>query len=183
MKKRTAVVLFTAVIFLFAAGCGEQKIRLKLPAPESVENIPSFVIQGFTLVSTENAVVDWELKARGAQIFEMKKMAYAQDVEMTILEGKNRATKVFSDRAVINLVNNFTELTGNVKVRAENGMVLLTKKLFWDDAGGRIFTEEEVVVIKGKDRLRGKGMESDIHMENVRLKEEVRLDAKDIGNE
>jgi len=177
-----SIVLIIVSLLVFS-GCGNDAPKLKLPVGDKVEDIPNLVMEGFDMSSTENGVKQWELYAEGAQIFDMKKKAYAQVVTMKGYEGRGVVTVMTSERAIIDTDTNFIEATGNVRVKSSNGTLLLTSKLFWDDQKKRMHSDRKVTVIKGKNILKGTGFESDMHMRDLQLKEKVEFKARGITNE
>ena len=175
------MIVMTAAMGLLAS-CGDSKPRPKLPVGDKIEDTPNYVMQGFKMRSTDKGGVNWELEAKGAQVFEMKKKAYAQDFTMHTFE-KNGATSVLTgDRAVINTDTNFLEATGHVRLKSDNGMLLITEKLFWDDVKKLAYGDAPVTMIKGSTVLKGVGFESDMYMRDLRIHSRVKLKARDIGN-
>jgi LPS export ABC transporter protein LptC len=75
---------------------------------------------------------------------------------------------------------NNLEISDDVVYKAVNGMILKTRKLYWDNALKRMHTDDEVIIIKGSSILKGIGLESDASMKNMVIKKQVRLTAKDI---
>jgi LPS export ABC transporter protein LptC len=178
MKKITIALL---VLGLILSSCTPDKPKPKLPVGDKVEDIPNFVMEGFKLRSTEQGDVQWELEAKAAQIFERKKKAYAQDFTMRSFEKGGQTSVLTGDRAVIDTDTNFLEATGNVHLKANNGMVLITDKFFWDDGKKLAYGDAAVTVIKGNTTLRGIGFESDMNMRNLQIKKRVRLKTGELG--
>jgi LPS export ABC transporter protein LptC len=180
--KRTVAIILTIAVSLVLAACGDNKPKPRLPVGDKIEDTPNYVMQGFKLRNTDKGGVEWELEAKGAQVFEMKKKAYAQEFTMHTFE-KNGSTSVLTgDRAVINTDTNFLEATGNVRLKSDNGMLLITEKLFWDDVKKLAYGDAAVTVIKGGSVLKGVGFESDMYMRDLRIHSRVKLKAKDIGD-
>ena len=88
--RKVLIIALTVVLAVTLASCGEKKIKPKLPVGDKIEDIPNFVMEGFVLTSTEKGTRQWEMHAKGAQIFERKKKAYAQDVNMKSFEKKGK---------------------------------------------------------------------------------------------
>ncbi|HDT15607.1 MAG TPA: LPS export ABC transporter periplasmic protein LptC [Firmicutes bacterium] len=179
MKKRmlAAVFLLAAV---FVSCSGREESRLKLPMNDETENIPSYVIEGFVLKSMEKGRTTWTVNARAAQVFEVKKRAYAQNVEMEMKDDGDATIFLKGDKAVIYTETGFMEMTGNVYGISDDGTVLKTEKLYWDDAEGRIFSDEKVTIIKNDTKLEGVGFESDPGMRNFEINKDVELIAEKI---
>lgn len=182
MKKILIVSLI--LIFCFFSGCQkERKIKPRLPVGEKIEDIPNFIIEGFKLKSTEEGKVKMEVVSKAAQIFEMKKKAYAQYVTVKFYEEEGKISVLYGDRAEINTETNAIQINDNVVLNASNGIVLKTDKLFWDDREKKIYSDAEVEIIKDKNRIKGTGFESDPGLKNIKLKNKVELRAKDLENE
>jgi LPS export ABC transporter protein LptC len=183
LSKARLLTVIIAVSLVFLPACTPEKPKPKLPVGDKVEDIPNFVMEGFKLRSTEQGDVQWELEAKAAQIFERKKKAYAQDFIMRSFEKGSQSSTLTGDRAVIDTETNFLEATGNVHLKANNGMLLITDKFFWDDRKKLAYGDAAVTVIKGNTVLKGIGFESDMDMRNLQIKNRVRLKAEDLGDE
>ena len=178
ITKALLPALIAAVLF---AGCGrEKKIKPSLPVGDSVESVPNFVMENFTLKSAQKGEVKWEVNAKGAQVFEMKKKAYAQGFVMNYMDANHSKTVLYGDRAVIDTDTNFMEITGNVKAISGDGAVVQTNRLF-GMTGEKMYTEEEVTVTRDGTVLKGIGLETDAGFKNLEIKRRVTLRAVDVG--
>jgi LPS export ABC transporter protein LptC len=177
--KKIFALLLPALIIFSVSGCGKStKIQPKLPVSGSIEDIPNFVMEGFKMKSTDKGKVKWEITARAAQIFELKKKAYAQSVIMVHHDETDKKTILYGDRAEINTDTNFMVITGNVKAVSSEGAIIQTQKLFWDDKLKKMYTDDEVTITRQGSVLRGIGFESDAGFKNVEIKRRVRLKAE-----
>ncbi len=182
MKKFLIIILI--LLLCFFGGCQkEKKIKPKLPIGENIEDIPNFIIEGFKLKSTENGKLKVEIISKAAQIFEMKKKAFAQFVTVKFFEDDGKISVLYGDRAEINTETNAIQVIDNVVLNASNGIILKTNKLFWDDREKKIYSDAEVEIIKDKNHIKGVGFESDAGLKNIKLKNKVELKAKDLKNE
>ncbi|HRU39239.1 MAG TPA: LPS export ABC transporter periplasmic protein LptC [Candidatus Goldiibacteriota bacterium] len=172
-----------AVIALFLSACADENPKPRLPVGEKAEDVPNFVIQEFRLKSSDGPGAKWELEATGAQIFEMKKKTYIQNFKMKVFDENGKYSIMTGDRAVINTDTYFLEASGNVRVKADNGMELATDSLFWDDVKKTAYGNGDVTVYKDNTVLKGRGFESDLHMRNLKIHSRVKLKAKDILDE
>lgn len=175
-KKFFSIILLLIIL----AGCEHKKIQPRLPATEKIENIPNYIIWGFNLTTTEEGVKQTELKAESAQVFEMRKMIFAQKLEMKNYEKNGGITVLNADNAIINTENNSFKATGNVKIKASNGTIIITDSIFWDDVQKKVIGDGPVSVIKDKNVISGVGFQSDINMRDIRINKRVKLKAKDI---
>ncbi|MCX7697918.1 MAG: LPS export ABC transporter periplasmic protein LptC [Candidatus Goldbacteria bacterium] len=182
MKK--IFIIFLSLVLCFLSACQkEKKIKPKLPVGENIEDIPNFIIEDFKLKSTEDGKIKMEIISKAAQIFEMKKKAKAQFVTVKFFEEDGKISVLYGDRAEINTETNAIQMNDNVVLKASNGIILKTNKLFWDDKEKKIFSDAEVEIIKDKNRIKGIGFESDSGLKNIKLKNKVELRARNLENE
>jgi LPS export ABC transporter protein LptC len=64
---------------------------------------------------------------------------------------------------------NNLEATGNVVVTSDSGVVVVTNKLFWDNARQKIFSDAFVKITSPTEQLQGQGFESDQNLKNYRI--------------
>lgn len=180
MKKIILCVFLTAVF----SSCGNgPKFRPSLPLGENAADVPSYVIENFSMSSSETGTVRWKMQAKAAQVFELKKKAHAQSVYLETFDKDGKKTVLTCKRAVINTETYFLEAEGSVKVKAPNNIEVHTEKLFWDEKKKVFYTDAPVAVYKEGSILRGVGLESDREMTNLRILKGVRLKAEVPENE
>jgi LPS export ABC transporter protein LptC len=110
----------------------------------------------------------------------MKKKAYAQNVEIKYFEDSKKYSLITADKAVLDTDTNFMEMTGNVNLKTSSGATLQTEKLFWDDVHKKMYSDEEVTIIKEGSILNGVGFESDVQMKDIVIKNKVKLKARNL---
>jgi len=182
--RKIVIIFMFLTALLFAQGCDDpNKFKPKLPVADKVEDVPTFVMENFKLTSTDDGVIKWVFHAKSAQIFEMKKKAYAQVVEIKYMEDANKFSYITADRAELNTDTNDMFMTGNVNLKASSGATLQTEKLTWIDSQKLMKSDEEVTIVKDNNILHGKGFESDVQMKNIQIKKQVKLKAKDFKSE
>jgi LPS export ABC transporter protein LptC len=160
-----------AACLLAVAGCGRESSG----QPESSGTRPDQEIDGFRLTQTQDGERVWTLKAATALIYED-----ASRVEMSELridfyneDGQVRST-LTADQGTLHQRTNDMQVHGNVVVYAEDGTVLTTELLTWDERTGRIETDRPVRVTKGRDVMTGVGIEADPDLKNIRVKSDFK---------
>jgi LPS export ABC transporter protein LptC len=172
-----------ALLALFCSCGNGPKFRPSLPLGETAADVPSYVIENFKMTSSEAGSVRWNMRAKAAQVFELKRKAHAQSVYLETFDSEGKKTILTCKRAVINTDTYFLEAEGSVKVRAPNRIEVHTEKLFWDEKKQIFYTDAPVAVFKEGSVLRGIGLESDREMTNLKILKGVRLKAEVPGNE
>ncbi len=179
--KNALVFLACVPLLLWGCGNGNGKIKPKLPPIASVEDTPNYMLQGLRLRLSENTVVRWEVSAKYAQVYEMKKKIFGQGVVITYNQPDGHKSTLSGDKAVINTDTNALVISGNVTGRSSDGTVLKTERVFWDNEKNILYSKDAVAVYRSGAVLRGKGFESDAGFKNIVIKERVRLSANTGG--
>ena len=173
---RIPKVLLLTVALIALAGCeGDPSGRAGDTAPH-----PDQEIDHFTLTQTREGDRLWVLKAVHARIYEEADRVETTNVSVDFYgeAGEVRST-LTADYGNLLRRSNDIEAIGHVVVTAaEDGTVLTTERLAWNERIGKISTEEPVEITKGSDVMTGVGMESDPDLTNIRVKRDFRAYVK-----
>jgi LPS export ABC transporter protein LptC len=163
--------VFLCAVVVALSGCDERERDL----PGRSETIPDQEIDGFTLTQTRDGQRVWSLRAANALVYEE-----ADRVEMAELrvdfydeEGGAKST-LTADEGTLSRRTNDMEVTGNVVVYASDGTVLTTERLTWNERTGKIESDERVTVTKGRDVMKGLGVEADPDLRNIRVRSDFK---------
>jgi len=147
------------------------------PTEEETESsvLPDHEIDGFELIQTREGARLWKLKARRALIFEDADRVEMESVRIDYFNdrGDTRSTLTAKNGLLRRKTNNM-EARGDVVVTADDGTILTTQKLTWNERTGKIESDEFVRVTKGSDVFTGVGVEADPDLKNMRVKSEFR---------
>jgi LPS export ABC transporter protein LptC len=83
-------------------------------------------------------------------------------------DGKETSVLTAREGKVDEMTNNL-EASGNVVVVSNDSTRLRTEKLFWDNKRQLVHTPEYVLIVSPKERVEGKGLESDQQLRNYRI--------------
>ena len=168
-----ALAFVLALTFVMALGTGCDSERAG--APGGSRSRADQEIDGFTLTQTQEGTRVWSLSAENALVYED-----ADRVELTTLridffddKGEVRST-LTADEGVLERRTNDIEVLGDVVVYAADGTILTTEKLTWNEMTGKIESDREVRVTKGKDVMTGVGVEADPDLRNIRVMSEFK---------
>lgn len=174
---KTLLAFSLALALLGLAGC--EKLP-SLPLPGALEK-PSLVFDGFTATGTRLGEKLWEARAATAQVFNDKKLARVQNVSIRYFKNGKVVSRARADEADLNTQTEDIAAQGNVVLQAQNGAVLYTSRLRWDQKHQRVSTEDWVKVVKEDSILTGKGLIADRDLEDVVVKENVQIFARNLG--
>lgn len=172
--KSLILILITLTLL---SGCEEPISNgVKKPADEA----PSLIFEGFKARGTFKGVKQWEAEATRAKVFQGSQNARAEDVEITYFQGGKAVSHATAKHADIDLKNYDLIADGDVNVRAENGVMLKTEKLNWDNSRQEVRTKARVKVWRGNSVLTGKGLIADRKLEKVEVQEDVKIEAASV---
>ena len=121
-------------------------------------NLPSQVIDNFTLTETAGERVSWRLKATRADIYEDANEARIYDVHVDFYEEGVYSSSLTSREGTVDLLRHNMKARGNVVlVSRKDGAVLKTEELNWDATGSKVYSDAACELTRGKSVLRGQG--------------------------
>lgn len=165
-----AALLVATALASGGLGCGSGAERPASPPARSApagEAMPSQELSDFVLRETnEEGRLTWIFRAAEARIYEARDEIAARGIHIDFFDASGRVTSVLSaDRAVIERRTNDMQAAGNVVVRNSEGHELHTEELQYSSQRDKIFTDEFVRVLRGRDVLTGYGLETDPDLE------------------
>ncbi len=154
-KDTTLIVAASLIVAAWAAvGCRESDEELPPPA----KNIPTQVIDNFTLTETEGENVSWRLKAKRADIYDYANEAKVFGVYVDFYEEGVYSSTLTSREGKVDLLRHSMQARGNVVlVSRKDGAVLKTEELNWDADSGRIYSDAHCTLERGHSVIRGEG--------------------------
>jgi LPS export ABC transporter protein LptC len=129
------------------------------------------MMKGFNLVQTIGGIKRLEVNAEEAQIYLKEKIMKFYDVKVKYFDKGKEISNLKSNEGVIYTDINEMELLGKVEIIAESNTKLETKKLRWIERDNKLFTDDFVKITRGDNVMMGYGMESDLNLENIVIKE------------
>lgn len=166
----------TCCLLLFS-GCGQKaKEPSALKAPQGI--VPDQIIEGFSLVETENGKKQWALTSKRASNYEQQKTVNIEGVKIDFFhQDEELYSTLTSDRGVMNTVSNDMIAQGHVLVLSKDGSRLETNQLRWDNLRQKIVSDDSVRITRGKTVMTGIGLDSDPSLEHVVIKEKFKAHA------
>ncbi len=168
---RTLVRTLVPVLLLAAAcvlsSCGEGGES----GPEAEGGIvPDQEINGFTLTQTNDGRSVWSLTAELALVFEDADRIETTRPRVEFYDEDGESRSVLNARnGLLKRRTNDMEVSGSVVVTSNDGTVLRTEHLTWDERRGKISTEMPVRVTRDGDVMTGTGAEADPDLGNLRI--------------
>jgi len=175
MRILTANVL-PLTLFLFFVGCGQKAPPPSDNVPQGL--VPDQIIEGFSLMETENGKKQWVLTSPKASNYEKQKTVQIEGVKIDFYRvNEELYSTLTADRGTVNTTSNDMVAQGHVLVVSKDGAKLETNLLRWDNARQKIMSDDSVRITRGKTVMTGIGLESDPSLEHVVIKEKFKAHA------
>lgn len=160
------------VLILLLAGLGCSSPETGEPPPESSNRVPDQILEGFTMIITDQGVKKSRFSARRALVFHDEEVIESDDVRVEFYRsnGEHYST-LWADRGVLETGTKDMDAYGNVIVETHDDIRLETESLHWDEEENLITTEEAVKLIQGGKTIEGVGMISDPSLTDVTIQE------------
>ncbi len=132
--------------------------------------IPDQEINNFTLTQTHDGRSVWSLTAQLGLVFEEADRVETTRPRVEFFDDEGASRSVLTARnGLLKRRTNDMEVSGSVVVTSNDGTVLQTEHLTWDERRGRILTEMAVRVTRDGDVMTGIGAEADPDLGNLRI--------------
>ena len=181
-RARTIVTVLLAVL-LSAPAVGCRRQPASNPSADEVR-VPDQEARDFTLTESLEGRKNWTLHAVYAAMYNHQSLVDARTVRIEFFDkdGKKFST-LLADEGRVYQRSNDLEARGHVRVTTESGIFMETDSLRWQNARGKIVSDGFVRVTRQHDIVTGYGFESDPSLDHFTLRQEVRAEVRDTGED
>lgn len=141
------------------------------PSPP-VSSPPDITLRQIHMIETRGGSRLWELRADRAEVHEREGYTVlsrvTRPVEVTLYSTQGQLTCT-ANKATVDLTTKDVRLEGGVVGRSDQGTELRTEALRWLAASRRLQTDQPVTVSRGGWLSRGRGLEAETGLEQVRI--------------
>jgi len=140
--------------------------------PPPTQTTPEVTLRQVHLIETREGARLWELWADRAEMHEREGYSIlfreGHPVKVLLYSDQGQVTCI-ADRGWVDLKSKDVRLDGRVIARSDQGTELRTEQLRWLAASRRLQTDRPVVVSRGGLVSRGRGLEGETDLEQVRI--------------
>jgi len=140
--------------------------------PPPTQTTPEVTLRQVHLIETREGARLWELWADRAEMHEREGYSIlfreGHPVKVLLYSDQGQVTCI-ADRGWVDLKSKDVRLDGGVIARSDQGTELRTEQLRWLAASRRLQTDRPVVVSRGGLVSRGRGLEGETDLEQVRI--------------
>lgn len=147
-------------------------------APGSIERADAKISQ-FTFTQTKGDIVQWQVQAKEARLFEQNKRALLQAVDVTLYGVNGKELTVSGDEGTLDTdTKNFmlANKANPLAVQTGSGYVIYTNHLVWTDATKEIRTDDPVRIVGNGLEVTGRGLLGRLDLEEFEVLEDVHVD-------
>lgn len=133
----------------------------------------------FTFTQSKGDVVQWQVQAKQARVFEQEKRALLHDVALTFYGGEGEAVTVHGEEGTLDTATKNFMLSNReepIIVTTKSGYRIYTNHLAWADTAKEIRTEDPVRIVGHGLEIRGLGLLGRMESEEFEVLHDVQMD-------
>lgn len=146
--------------------------------PESIERADAKIME-FIFTQSKGDVVQWQVQAKQARLFEQDKRAVLRDVALTFYGmGGDEVTVHGEEGTLDTATKNFTLANRQtpIVVETRSGYTIYTNHLIWTDETREIRTEDSVRMVGHGLEITGQGLLGRMESEEFEVLQDVHVD-------
>jgi len=147
-------------------------------APGPVERADAKISE-FTFTQTKGDVVQWQVQAKQARLFEQEKRALLDVVDVTLYGAKGKELTVSGEEGSLDTATkNFVLMnkTAPLTIKTLSGYTIYTNHLAWTDATKVIQTRDPVHIVGNGLEITGRGLLGRMDSQEFEILEDVHVD-------
>ena len=149
-----------------------------LAVPQATTTGAGFSMEGVSFSQLKNGVRDWQIQAKQLYSGEDQDKMQLVAVEAQVFKNAQRRFVITGQEGEYNSKKKILTMRNSVKVQAENGMLIQSDNLSYDDKTRKIRSMSPVQVTGKGMELRGKGMTYDMQKDSYDVSGRVKVDIK-----
>jgi LPS export ABC transporter protein LptC len=147
-------------------------------APGSMDKADATISQ-FAFTQTKGDLVQWQVQAQEARLFERDRRAMLQAVAVTLFGQQGKELTVTGDEGTLNTeTKNFvlSNRSEPLAIHTESGYVIYTNHLAWTDQTRELRTQDPVRIVGHGLEVTGRGLLGHLDTEEFEILEDVHVD-------
>ena len=146
--------------------------------PESIEQADAKILE-FIFTQSKGNVVQWQVQAKQARLFEQDKRAVLRDVALTFYGAGGDEVTVHGEEGTLDTATKNFKLANRqtpIVVETRSGYTIYTNHLVWTDEAREIRTEDPVRMVGHGLEVRGHGLIGRMESEEFEVLQDVHVD-------
>jgi lipopolysaccharide export system protein LptC len=133
----------------------------------------------FIFTQSKGDVLQWQVQAKQARVYEQQKQALLHDVALTFYGGDGEEVTVHGDEGTLDTASKNFMLSNRevpIIVTTRSGYTIYTNHLVWTDKAKEIHTEDPVRIVGHGLEIRGLGLLGRMESEEFEVLRDVHVD-------
>jgi LPS export ABC transporter protein LptC len=164
-------LLLVLVVFVFLAGCSEERVKPSVNTSLNEQEIPSQESWNTKVIFSDSGKTSAILYAGHLRVFDNKQETLLDNnIKVEFYNSDQEQTAVLTARngRVDNRTNNLYAIDSVVAV-SDSGVTLKTDELMWRNKDRKIVSDKFVTIVSPKEKIQGYGFESDQGLRNYTI--------------
>lgn len=174
----TLTVLLAAFLgYLLYTNADSAPSSLSIPS-ESVEHADAKIVE-FVFTQSKGDVVQWQVQAKQARLFEQDKRAVLHDVALTFYGTAGDEVTVHGEEGTLDTATKNFRLANReapIVVETRSGYTIYTNNLVWTDQTREIRTQDPVRMVGHGLEVNGQGLLGRMESEEFEVLQDVHVD-------
>ena len=176
-------LLALAAVVVFLAGCGDSGEPAQTGSPRTKGGrVPEQQFFDYRLIESEAGVRQWVLQSDKMLKYSGERDVHLVTLHMDFFKEGEHFSVLTADSGKANLTSKNIHTWGNVVVVTDDGRVLETEELFFDNETQLIHNDVFNRFTQDGDVLTGIGLEATPDLEYIEIKQQVEAEVKDEAN-
>ncbi|MEW5905685.1 MAG: LPS export ABC transporter periplasmic protein LptC [Elusimicrobiota bacterium] len=131
------------------------------------------LITGLSVSERETSDPKWSLESRAATLDEKSGILNFSSPRITFFDAGGTASVITSGQGELDMATQDARLENGVRVDSRSeGMTLVTETLRFSSAENKILTDDEVLITRGRTRIKGRGFRANPDLSRIELKKQ-----------
>ncbi len=131
------------------------------------------LITGLRVAERETSDPRWALESRSAEMDEKSGRLRFSSPRITFFDEGDKSSVITAGRGELDMATRDARLESGVRVDSRSeGMTLVTETLSFSAADNKILTEDEVLITRGRTRIKGRGFRANPDLSRIELKKQ-----------
>ncbi len=128
------------------------------------------LLTGLTVSQMNGTQLKWSLASKTARFEDGETRIYFYNPKMDLFENNKLTSKLKADAGFLNMTRKDAQLEKDVRVESKtDGMILLTRKLFFSSGKNKIWTDDPVTIHKGNTVIKGRGFTANPDLSEIAI--------------
>lgn len=150
------ILLLAILLTVIVVGNLRQEVRESVI--ESIVKDADLAMRSINYTETRDGVRKWSLQADAAEHHMQAAKTRVANVRMTVFDAERGNMTLTADHGDLDLEKQTVYLQGNVRVRSEDGALLISDDLTFDDEAKVVSTDGPVRMVSAELEISGTGM-------------------------